>query len=382
MGDVPGDLQLPNTGTDNDLRPVVTALGNQVNTMSEALEQLLRGIQTTPAPNQPGLGGDDAGNADPSTKDGFVLEDALVGSLKTGYDGALRSERLLRDAGYADETTAQPALIDLTREARSVAMRMAACCVTGDEGEDEDDAVEDRGKGAQAELPPGVPDWPPSPFLARQKVFTKPWQVWLLKQGEAIRSENDPRIAEGDCLSNVVLWLDYATISMRLLDAAVKANDYGAVLDLVQQTSAYQSAAYDAARMRVDDISMGILNRPAAELYTKTSRMNLETTTMRAPGIRFLRKSNAAMLNAKAKAVANKAASVPGNSNDANHDSQHSKKKKAKSVVQKNDNSKSNVQKPATRSNDSGAKRPNGAPQAAASSAAETSGRADAAGGQ
>ena len=61
---------------------------------------------------------------------------------------------------------------------------------------------------------------------------------------------------------------------MRLLDAAVKAEDYAAVLDLVAQASAYQAAAYEAARMRVDDISMGILNRPAAELYVKTSRMD------------------------------------------------------------------------------------------------------------
>lgn len=230
-------------------------------------------------------------------------------------------------------------------------------------------------------MPPGVPDWPHRPFLARQKVFTKPWQVWLLKQGETIRSGNDPRIAEGDCLSNVVLWLDYATICMRLLDAAVKGEDYVAVLDLVAQASAYQAAAYEAARMRVDDISMGKLNRPAAELYVKTSRMDLETTTMRAPGIRFLRKSNAAMLNAKAKAIANRAAAVPGASNDASPGTQSSKKKKSRgtSGTQANDNAKNS--KPAPRSIETGAKRPTGAPQPAATSAAEKSGRTDAVGG-
>lgn len=378
------------TGADDGLRHVVTKLGEQVSTMSEALEQLMleRGNQTHVPPNQSGPGGNNSGvipdlQAPPNEAQiGLALEGAVTDSLRSGYNNAVRSERLLRDAGYSDDTSAQPALMALTREARAVALRMAASGVTGEDGEDEDDTVEDRGKGAQAELPPGVPDWPPRPFLARQKVFTKPWQVWLLKQGEPIRSDSDPRIAEGDCLSNVVLWLDYATISMRLLDAAVKAEDYAAVLDLVAQSSAYQAAAYEAARMRVDDISMGILNRPAAELYVKTSRMDLETTTMRAPGIRFLRKSNAAMLNAKAKAIANKAAAVPGTSNDSSQGAQSSKKKKSRgaSGAQSNDNAKNT--KPAPRSNDAGAKRPTGAPQPAASSAADKSGRTDAVGGQ
>lgn len=45
--------------------------------------------------------------------------------------------------------------------------------------EDEEELV-DRGVGAVAELPSGVPDWPPGPFLARQQTYSRPWQKYLV----------------------------------------------------------------------------------------------------------------------------------------------------------------------------------------------------------
>lgn len=364
------------TAPDADLRDKVNGLNAEVNQISATLSNLVGLVGgITPGPRD--MGREERDEA-------VTVHDAY----NKGFTTALQSQRLLVAAGYSDATTAEPELLEVTREARKVAMRMAASRVINEDGEEDDEDVEDRGKGAQAELPPGVPDWPPRPFLARQRVFTKKWQIYLLKQNETVRSDGDPRIAEGDCLSNVVLWLDYATIATRLLEAAVADGDQSAVGPLVSQVVAYQAAAYDAARMRVDDISMTLLNRPAAELYSKTSRMELESTTMRSPGIKFLRKSNAAMLTAKAKAIANKAAAQtgPGTENAG----PPRPKPKPKTPVAKpgpggnNNNPRQNTQQtqtpPASR-NTNTTTRPSGAPQTAASSAAETSGRAGAAGG-
>ena len=183
---------------------------------------------------------------------------------------------------------------------------------------------------------------------------------------------------------------------MRLLNAAVRAEDYDAVIDLLEQTSSYQSAAYDAARMRVDDVSMNLLNKPAAELYLKTSRMNLETTTMRAPGIKFLRQSNAAMLTAKAKAIANKAAAISTDDNDVSSKKRKTKRSRAdrvnsaqESASGRKDRSnttqesqKKEISKSTNKNTDNASARPAGAPQTAATSAAAKSGPAAAAGGQ
>lgn len=56
----------------------------------------------------------------------------------------------------------------MTHGARQAALHMSTSRVIGEEG-DEKDEVEDRGKGAQAKLKPGVPDWSPRPFLASPK---------------------------------------------------------------------------------------------------------------------------------------------------------------------------------------------------------------------
>jgi hypothetical protein len=61
----------------------------------------------------------------------------------------------------------------------------------------------------------------------------------------------------------------------------------------------------------VDDVTMSLLNKPAAELYSTTTRMKLESTTMRPEGLRYIRTTNTALMNAKSRAIAIKAASLP-----------------------------------------------------------------------
>jgi hypothetical protein len=49
----------------------------------------------------------------------------------------------------------------------------------------------------------------------------------------------------------------------------------------------------------VDDVTLSLLNRPAAELYSATTRMTLESTTMRPEGLRYIGTTNMALMNAK-----------------------------------------------------------------------------------
>lgn len=171
---------------------------------------------------------------------------------------------------------------------------------------------------------------------------------------------------------------------MRLLDGAVRASDFVVELDLAGQVWAHQYVADEAARRQVGDVSMGLPNRPAAELYIKTSRMELETAPMRAPGISRLRKANAAMLTAKASAVTTKAAAVPGGNYECKHKYQTSNKKKSKASAgnMSNDNSETNSSKSTNGSSEGRGQRPSGAPKPAATSAADKSRRADPAGRQ
>jgi hypothetical protein len=69
------------------------------------------------------------------------------------------------------------------------------------EDDDDDDLEKDSGVGETAELPPGVPAWPPKAFLALTKFYTKGWQKWLLRQDESSRPDSDGRIEEGDAMS-------------------------------------------------------------------------------------------------------------------------------------------------------------------------------------
>jgi hypothetical protein len=117
----------------------------------------------------------------------------------------MRMARLLKGAVFADDEAMAPEILPLLVAARESALLKAGRKVSDRDVEDEDDEEVDRGIWAQAELPPGVPMWPPRLFLHRERTYTKGWQKWLLKQGESNQSETDARIAEGDVLSVVML---------------------------------------------------------------------------------------------------------------------------------------------------------------------------------
>jgi hypothetical protein len=128
-------------------------------------------------------------------------------------------ERLLRGAGLESEESKAPEYLPMLEAARESALRQA------------DYQGEPRMRKwtaglANAEMPPGVPMRPPRVFLVRERTYTKGWQKWLLKQGESNRSESDPRVAEGDMLSVMILWLDYSQLTDKL---ALTAEDEGDV---------------------------------------------------------------------------------------------------------------------------------------------------------
>jgi hypothetical protein len=144
------------------------------------------------------------------------LEDAsaeATTALMESHSRLMRMERLLRGAGLASDEAQAPEYLPLLVAARRSALAQAGRLVSIREVDENDDEEIDRGIGAQGELPPGVPMWPPRVFLARERDYTKGWHKWLLKQGESHRSETDPRIAEGDMLSVVALWLDYSALT-------------------------------------------------------------------------------------------------------------------------------------------------------------------------
>jgi hypothetical protein len=179
------------------------------------------------------------------------------------------------------------------------------------EAEANDDEEIDRGIGAQAELPPGVPMWPPRVFLARERTYTKGWHKWLLKQGESHRSETDPHIAERDMLSVVALWLNYSALTDKIALLAEDDRDLGLAWAPAKMGMAYRDAAYQAVRMRVDQVALDLISRPVSEMYTRQTRMELETVNMRPEGLRMLREFNKATVTARTKHAATKAAAVP-----------------------------------------------------------------------
>jgi hypothetical protein len=132
--------------------------------------------------------------------------------------------------------------------------------------EDENDEEVDRGIGAHAELPSGVPMWSPRLFLPRERTYTKRWQKWFLKQGEPNQSETDRRIAEGDMLYVVMLWMDYFALTDKLAKAAEDEGDIEAAWALAKIGMAYRDAAYQAGRLRVDQVTLDLISKPVSEM--------------------------------------------------------------------------------------------------------------------
>lgn len=58
--------------------------------------------------------------------------------------------------------------------------------------------------------------------------------------------------------------------------------------ELRDQICAYAMMDYEAGRMRADDITMALLSKPVAELYSTCNKVNLESTTLRADVVRHI----------------------------------------------------------------------------------------------
>jgi hypothetical protein len=120
-------------------------------------------------------------------------------------------------------------------------------------------------------------------------------------------------MAEVDTLSVLVHWLDYWILCPRLAVATEEQGSVEDALALGKMSAAYGDAAYEAARMRVDAITLDQISKPVAEVYTRSNRMELETVKVMPSGIRMLREFNRATVTTRTKAAANKAANVPAN---------------------------------------------------------------------
>jgi hypothetical protein len=282
----------------------------------------------------------------------------------------MRIACLFKGAGLADDEAKAPELFPLPVAACESALRQAGRKVSVKDVGGEDDEEVDHGIGAQAELPPGVPMWHPRLFLPRERTYMKRWQNWLLKQGEPNRSETDARIAEGNLLSVVMLWMDYSALTDKLAKAAEDEGDIEAAWALAKIGMAYCDAAYQAGRLRVDQVTLDLISKPVSDMYTRQNRMDPETVTVSPAGLQILCEFNKATMTARTKAAANKEAAVPNGLGDSGGSSEQPLPKRAKQrdAALKNKPEEQKGQHKST--------------QGAASSAADTTGRGQPAGGK
>jgi hypothetical protein len=102
-------------------------------------------------------------------------------ALMESHSRHMRMERLLKGARLASDDAHPLEYFQLLVAARRSVLAQAGRQVSVREAEEDDDKEIDRVIGAQAELPPGVPMWPPRVFLARERANTRGWHKWLLK---------------------------------------------------------------------------------------------------------------------------------------------------------------------------------------------------------
>lgn len=70
----------------------------------------------------------------------------------------------------------------------------------------------------------------------------------------------------------------------------------------------YSRTAYLARRMRVDSITLDFVIKPVAEMYTRQTRIDLETVRVLPKGLRMVREFNREAVTARTKAATVKAA--------------------------------------------------------------------------
>jgi hypothetical protein len=93
---------------------------------------------------------------------------------------------------------------------------------------------------------------------------------------------------------------------------------------------AYRDAAYQAGRLRVDQVTLDLISTPVSEMYTRQNRIDLETVTVSPAGLQLLREFNTATIMARTKAAANKEAAVPNGFGDNGGSSEQLLSKRAK----------------------------------------------------
>jgi hypothetical protein len=167
-----------------------------------------------------------------------------------------------------------------------------------------------------------------------------------------------------------MLWMDYSALNDKLTKAAEDEGGIEAAWALAKIGMAYRDAAYQAGRLRVDQVTLDLISKPVSTMYTRHNRMDLETVTVSPAGLQVLREFYKASITARTKAAANKKAAVPNGFGDNGGSSEQPLSKRAKhraAALEK----KPEEQKGQHKST-----------QGAASSAADTTGRGQPAGGK
>jgi hypothetical protein len=131
-------------------------------------------------------------------------------------------------------------------------------------------------------------------------------------------------------LSVVMLWIDYSALTDKLAKAAEDEGDVEASWDLAKIAIAYRDAAYQAGRLRVDQVTLDLISKPVSEMYTRQNMMDLETVTASPAGLQMLREFNKATITARTKVAANNDAAVPNAFGDNGGSSEQPLSKRAK----------------------------------------------------
>jgi hypothetical protein len=123
--------------------------------------------------------------------------------------------------------------------------------------------------------------------------------------------ESDPRVAEGDTLSLVILLMDYSQLVDKLAKAADDECDISTAWAMTRMGTVYRDAAYQAGRICVDQVPLDLVSKSVSEVHRRHNRMELETVTVRRDGLRLLREFKKVAITARTKHAATKAAAVP-----------------------------------------------------------------------
>jgi hypothetical protein len=112
---------------------------------------------------------------------------------------ALLRETFLTNVGFDQPQV--PAFLDVVLAARKERELTSGTAAADEEG------CEDRSRYAVAELPPGIPAWPPEIFTAVDQQYTRRWQRSMLCKIHDGRGglATSQRLKEGGSLFNAVL---------------------------------------------------------------------------------------------------------------------------------------------------------------------------------